>query len=63
MITLTVKAAVVMTATMFLPNGVEMKQAWQTVETTTLDHCLFMNGMFAQGGKAAVMTVRCEPKK
>lgn len=53
---------VIMTATMFLPNGGELKQAWQIIETTTLEHCVQMNQIFAQGGKAAVMTVRCEAK-
>lgn len=55
--------AVVMTATMFLPNGKELKQAWQIVENTTLEHCIQMNEVFAQGGKFAMMTVRCEVKR
>ena len=53
---------VVMTTTMFLPNGGELKQSWQIVETTTLEHCVQMNQVFAQGGRKAVMTVRCEVK-
>lgn len=61
--TLAAATAVVMTTTMFLPNGAELKQAWQTVEHVTLEHCLQMNEIFAQGGKAAVMTVRCEVKR
>lgn len=54
---------VLMTATMFLPNGSELKQAWQIVDTVTMEHCVQMNEVFAQGGKRAVMTVRCEPQR
>lgn len=49
-----------MTVTMFLPNGSEMKQAWQIQKLVTLEHCLYMNEIFAQGGKTAVVTVRCQ---
>lgn len=52
--------AVLMTVTMYLPDGAHLKQAWQTQKVTTLDICLQMNEVFAQGGKAAVATVRCE---
>lgn len=55
--------AVIMTATMFLPNGTELKQTWQIIENTTMQHCMEMNEIFAQGGKNAVMIVRCEVKK
>lgn len=56
-----ISAVVLMTVTMFLPHGTELKQGWQIVEPATLEHCIKMNEVFAQGGKAAVMTVRCEP--
>jgi len=59
---MTATTLVIMTATMFLPNGKELKQAWQIVETVTLEHCVQMNQLFAQGGPRAVMTVRCEVK-
>lgn len=59
---MTATTLVVMTITMFLPGGANLKQAWQIVETVTLEHCVQMNQIFAQGGTAAVMTVRCEVK-
>lgn len=59
---MTATTLVLMTITMFLPAGAHLKQSWQIVETVMLEHCIQMNQTFAQGGKAAVMTVRCEAK-
>jgi hypothetical protein len=50
---------VIMTITMFFTSGSNLKQAWQTIDVVKLEHCLQMNQTFAQGGAAAVVTVRC----
>lgn len=50
---------VMMVISCFLPNGAELRQAWRIEKEVTLDHCIEMNRIFAQGGKAAVITVRC----
>jgi hypothetical protein len=36
-----------------------LKEAWRIEKTVSLDHCLTMNRVFASGGKAAAITVRC----
>lgn len=43
----------------WMPNGTEIKEAWRIEQQVSIEHCLDMNRMFAQGGKAAVITVRC----
>lgn len=52
---------VLMVVEMFVPNGNSLKQSWRTESVVTLKHCLQMNQIFAQGGRTAVITVRCEP--
>jgi hypothetical protein len=57
---LSATTAVVMTITMFTPNGTELKMEWQKVERVTLEECLDTNRIYGQGGKARVVTVQCK---
>jgi len=52
--------AVIMTITMFTPNGKTLKEEWQIVESTNMEHCIYMNEIFAQGGSRGASIVSCK---
>lgn len=54
---------VLMTITMWMPVNGQLHEAWRIEEKVTLEHCLMMNEMFAQGGKLAASVVRCEQQE
>lgn len=43
------------------PNGT-LKEAWRIEQTVTLEHCLVMNQVAAQGGRLGAIIVRCDPR-
>lgn len=53
------KILVTMIVICSVPNGKTMKEAWRIEEVVTLEHCLFMNDIFATAGSYGSVTVRC----
>ncbi len=52
------KTIMMMITCWIVQNG-EIHKAWFIEQEATLQTCLTMNRLFANGGKAAVVTVRC----
>jgi len=43
----------------FVPEHGKLVEAWRIEKQVTLEHCLFMNQTFSNGGKLGAITVRC----
>lgn len=51
---------IAMHVTAFVPNGATLKEAWTLDSKTTLQNCIEMQRIFAGGGSAGVITVKCD---
>lgn len=56
-------AKVMMLVICWIAQGGELQEAWRVERQSTAKDCLTMTQVFAQGGKAAAITVRCTPIK